>query len=81
MITVKQYDRPTSKLITIAKFKLVGDVVKPEWKGGAVSFKEMILNDGVHTAAGTYTMADGQAFMDALKLAFSSSSSIFIEEK
>lgn len=80
MIRVKTYDRMAGKLDKAAEFKMVGGELKATWYPEAPSFKKMIESAGVHVAAGTFYPADGQKFIDALKLAFSNSSSIFVEE-
>ena len=74
-------DLNTLEKTELAIFELENDEVKVKWNPEANSdFRELIEYGGTVTGKGVFFPKDGKDFMEALPKAFSSSSTVVIEE-
>jgi hypothetical protein len=80
MIEATSYDRDTDEYILLAVFRLVKNVIRVVWEPNAQFFQSSIMNNGIITANGKFTLNDGKEFMNNLPIAYANSSTVMIRE-
>lgn len=70
--TLQQYDHKADAWTALAEFELVGEGVKCTYHD--ILTRRMIERDGVYVGSKTFYPEDGQAFLNALGVAFARSS-------
>ncbi len=78
---VSEYDRRNAEMVPVADFWIEGGDLKVTWHDiGPINTIRPYLEGGLMTVDGMVKMADGKAFFNALPVALSYGSSLYVDD-